>query len=111
MLMNELQKDGLVEEFARRVRASLHEKVAAVIWFGSRVRGQWSEDSDYDLLVQTHEPISGEDRHAVSDISVDLSGRYRQLLDVHYADDRRMTPGMSLMSPFRAAVLQEGVRV
>ena len=109
--MDAVRKDGLVEEFAGRVRMRLREKVAAIIWFGSRARGQWRDDSDYDLLVQTHSPITGEDRHAVSDISVDLSGRYRHLLDVHYADDGRMDSESSLMSPFRAAVLEEGVRV
>jgi len=89
----------------------LGNKVAAVIWFGSRARGQSRRDSDYDMLVQTHHPISSEDRHVVSDISVDLSGRYRELLDIHYADDRRMNSETSLISPFREAVLKEDVRL
>ncbi len=109
--MREVGEDGLVEEFARRVRAALRDKVAAVIWFGSRVRGQAQEGSDYDLLVQTHQPISATDRHAVTDISIDLTAQYRKLLDVHYADDRRMTPSEGVLSPFRLTVLQEGVRV
>ena len=109
--MKSVQPDPVVEEFGSRVRRVLGPKLTTIYWFGSRSRGQGRDNSDYDFLVATHAPVGVEDRHAVSDISVGLTGKYRKVLDVHYADEARLDPGRVLLSPFRAQILEEGVRI
>jgi len=106
-----IDKDPVVEEFGARVRRALGRKLVAIFWFGSRARGEGRDDSDYDFLVATHAPIDIADRHAVSDISVGLTGKHRKVLDVHYADEARLDGRRNLLSPFRVQVLAEGVRL
>jgi predicted nucleotidyltransferase len=103
--------DPIVEEFGARVRQVLGRNVVTIYWFGSRSRGEGREDSDYDFLIATREPIPAADRHLVSDISVGLTGKYRKVMDVHYADEKRLDRGRTLLTPFRARVLEEGVPV
>jgi len=40
-----------VEEYVRRLLAERGEEVAFVVLFGSRAKGNWLDDSDYDLLI------------------------------------------------------------
>ena len=109
--MKQETTDPVVKEFGDRVRETLGPRLVAIFWFGSRARGEGHDDSDYDFLVETHVPIDVADRHAVSDISVGLTGKHRKVLDVHYADEARLDGRRSLISPFRAQVLAEGVRL
>jgi len=103
--------DPVVAEFGTLVRKVLGSRLVAVYWFGSRARGEGRDDSDYDLLVATRTRIEVEERHKVSDISVGLTGKYRKVLDVHYADEGRLHGQGGVLSPFRAHVVAEGVRV
>jgi predicted nucleotidyltransferase len=101
--------DKVVSEFAQRVRKVLGAKVHAVYWFGSRARGMGALDSDYDLLVESAGPLSMEERASVADITVDISGRKRVLLDVHYDLCEKMHGIKRFITPFRDVVLREGI--
>jgi predicted nucleotidyltransferase len=109
--MKQETTDPVVREFRNRVRKTLGSRLVAIFWFGSRARGEGHDESDYDFLVATHAPIDAADRHAVSDISVGLAGKHRKVLDVHYADEARLEGRTNLLSPFRAHVLAEGIRL
>lgn len=52
----------VVAEFARRVRARFGGRLARVVLFGSRARGDVTEESDIDLLVLLRAPIAEETR-------------------------------------------------
>jgi predicted nucleotidyltransferase len=101
--------DSVVSEFAKRVRRGLGSKVHAVYWFGSRARGEGSSDSDYDLLLESASPLSIQERDFVTDISVDISGRNRVLLDVHYDLCEKMHGLKRFITPFRDVVMSEGI--
>ena len=101
--------DSVVSEFAKRVRRVLGSKVHAVYWFGSRARGEGVPDSDYDILLESAVPLSIQERDLVTDISVDISGRNRVLLDVHYDLCEKMHGLKRFITPFREAILSEGV--
>ena len=101
--------DSVVSEFAKRVRRGLGSKIHAVYWFGSRARGEGSSDSDYDLLLESAVPLSLHERDFVTDISVDISGRNRVLLDVHYDLCEKMHGLKRFITPFRDVVLSEGI--
>ena len=45
------QATRLAQEFADAVRARLGPRVTRIVLFGSVVRGEWSPDSDIDVLV------------------------------------------------------------
>lgn len=43
------------ERFVRALQATLHERLVAVVLFGSRARGDYRHESDWDLLVIAEE--------------------------------------------------------
>ena len=56
MDLKELQKDldrvrGLAEEFATIVRSRFDTRLRAIKLFGSAARGDWTRESDIDVLV------------------------------------------------------------
>ncbi len=61
-----------VREFKRRAESALPGRIAEVVLFGSRARGEAEADSDWDVAVfLTGEPDSA-DRRALSDAAYDL---------------------------------------
>lgn len=51
-LMNKkLKKDCNLEIFIRELRDYFKERLGKIIIFGSRARGDYSEESDYDCLI------------------------------------------------------------
>jgi predicted nucleotidyltransferase len=92
------------------VRQALGASLVAVYWFGSRARGQGSDESDYDFLIETAHHLSEEERDRVADVAVDLSADHGVLLDIHQRTSetlRRRRP----FSLFAHTVLLEGVQV
>ena len=64
-----------VEELVAAARAALGEDLGAVRLFGSRARGEGTEDSDLDLaLVVT--PAGRRRRHEVYDLAFDIGLRH-----------------------------------
>ena len=107
--MKQQPNDPVVEEFEKRVRRVLGSKLVAIYWFGSRARGEDHEESDYDFLVEGAAELSSGDRDLVADISVDMSGRHGVVMDVHYDTWARLHGERRFMTPFRDAVLSEGL--
>ncbi len=46
-----MKKDKVTKELARALREKLGEEVRGIILFGSRARGDFYPDSDYDVIV------------------------------------------------------------
>jgi predicted nucleotidyltransferase len=101
--------DTVVVEFAQRVRSVLGAKLHAIYLFGSRTRSDAPTDSDYDFLLESTARLSSSERNHVSDITVDISGRNRVLLDVHYDLCSKMHGAQRFLTPFRAEVLSKGM--
>ena len=51
MASSETRDTGVLERFADRLLADRGDGVEFVVLFGSRARGDWTRDSDYDVLV------------------------------------------------------------
>ena len=72
--------DPKVEDVARRfldeVRSLLKDKVVAVIAFGSRVWGHYTEDSDYDLML-IHRANQREAEVAAAEAALKVSAELR----------------------------------
>ena len=99
----------IANAFARGLRVALGANVAAVYWFGSRAVGRGSADSDYDILVETHEPVTDAERDAGADIAVDLTAEHGILFDVHYYSTAEFRSSPCARTPFIEEALQRGV--
>jgi Predicted nucleotidyltransferases len=60
--------DKVAKKYAELLHAALGSKLREVWLFGSRARGDFHANSDYDILV-----VAEGDRHELSDIAVDYS--------------------------------------
>ena len=96
---------ALVREFKRRAELALPGKIARVMLYGSRARGDARPDSDWDVAVFVNGPPTPHDREVLSDIGYDLmmeSGQYFQTIAI---DSGRSPEG----SYFLRNVLRDGL--
>ncbi|NJF24575.1 nucleotidyltransferase family protein [Thermococcus sp. Bubb.Bath] len=61
------------ELVGRRIREAFGDRVDEVIIFGSRVRGDYREDSDLDVLLILRDGIRPEDWGAIGKLSAELT--------------------------------------
>jgi uncharacterized protein len=67
-----LQDIALAQEYKRRVVDAFHERVAKVVLFGSRARGDSRPDSDWDIAVFLRDNPTLDDRYRLTDLGTDL---------------------------------------
>ncbi|MGE0578613.1 nucleotidyltransferase domain-containing protein [Reyranella sp.] len=66
------QDIALGREYKRRVVHAFHERVAKVVLFGSRARGDSRPDSDWDIAVFLTDDPTLDDRYRLTDLGTDL---------------------------------------
>ncbi|MDK9721915.1 MAG: nucleotidyltransferase domain-containing protein [Rhodospirillales bacterium] len=97
----------LVRTFKKRVQVALPGRVAGVVLFGSRARGEAVDESDWDVAVfLTGEPGAVE-RRVLSDVAYDLvveTGQYIQHIPL---PERQKSGDMLLLRNIR----RDGVAV
>lgn len=95
----------LVREFKRRAEQALPGRIARVMLYGSRARGDARPDSDWDVAVFIDGTPTPRDREILSDLGYDLmleSGQYFQTIAI---DSGRLPEG----SYFLRNVLRDGL--
>ncbi len=70
--MNMTSDLRLVAEFRKRAELALPGRVAKVVLFGSRARGEARPDSDWDVAVFLSGSFKAEDQWTLSDTAFDL---------------------------------------
>lgn len=65
------QEQKAIDEFKKRVLKTLGQQVVSFLMFGSRARGEGTDDSDLDILVLLKEWKRG-DHDRVIDMATDL---------------------------------------
>jgi predicted nucleotidyltransferase len=63
---------SLPQEYKRRVESAFGLRVAKMVLFGSRARGDMHEESDWDIAVFFTDEPSMEDRHRLVDLGADV---------------------------------------
>jgi len=66
--------------FARRARAELGERIVHIILYGSRARGDYTEDSDIDVLVVVRDMSKNEADEKIFPFAHEVLVEYEELL-------------------------------
>lgn len=100
--------DKISQEFANRVRRKLGKHVKQIILFGSRARGDFTEGSDYDILivVDKREKLFQE---MVLDESVEMMNKYYALMGSIVCDEKEWERKKRF--PIGLNILKEGVEL
>ena len=69
------QKKKVIESFVKELRKRLGNNIISIRLFGSKVKGDFKEDSDIDMFILVKE--KREARNEISDIAADYFWRHR----------------------------------
>lgn len=101
--------DQIVRELRALLRAHYGERLRNVVLFGSRARNEFSEASDYDILVVLRGHIDpARERMDTRDIVYDLCWKYDAVIMCHFASESRYAEEQS---PLMMNIRREGVLV
>lgn len=104
----QLEFKKMIKEFKEELKEVLGEKFMDLILFGSYARGDFSTDSDIDLLLIVKERLSSEEKERVSSICATFSLKYDIVIscfDYPYDVFNRYN------TPFLLNVKDEGVKI
>jgi hypothetical protein len=62
----------VVERYRDLAVARFGDEIDRIVLYGSRARGDWHRDSDWDLAVFLRHPVTGVDQRLVSEIGHDV---------------------------------------
>lgn len=102
-------KDPVLQSFLKGIRPYRRE-LRAVYLFGSRARGDYLPDSDYDLLVVAKEKdFTLKDK--LYDVLTDVSLEYTRDLSMKFFSEAEFERLRAIPSHFIQTVLKEGVKL
>jgi len=100
--------ESLVREFSTSLKDALGGNVRKIILYGSRARGDYSADSDYDFIVVVASHSKGV-RDLVIDIEVDILDKYGEVISSLLYDEDEWS--RECRYPLGINVQREGVLV
>ena len=92
---------SLPREYKRRVEGAFGARVAKMVLFGSRARGDVHEESDWDIAVFLTDEPSMEDRHRLVDLGTDVLFDTGQVIQPVTLPVRRQAEESYLMRAIR----------
>jgi len=100
--------DELINLFADTLRKLLGSRLKQIILFGSRARGDFSPDSDYDLLIVVDE-VTPDIKEMINEVSSDFLYEYdRVFATIPVAENMFKT---SIYNPLYMNVQREGINL
>lgn len=100
--------DPVVEELAQRLRDELGSRIRRIILYGSRSRGDFHPDSDYDVIVLVDKETE-ELRKRIRDLKLEIGFKHNALIfllvhEASYFEEKRY-------EPLFINIRREGIRV
>jgi predicted nucleotidyltransferase len=105
------QEKAALSEFVARLREKYADEVMLVVLFGSKVRGDFDEESDLDVLVV----VEGDDRwpywREITDLTSDLLLDYEVNMSALIFDEEHYRWLMEHRTPIYNNTTREGVSI
>ena len=106
--MKEKQNNKILTLFLREMQERLGAQLKQIILFGSRARGDFRPDSDYDCLAIVDEPVSNA-KDAIDQIAGDLLFEYNAVLSVFPVSEEAYR--RQIYNPLFINARQEGIKL
>ena len=95
-------------KFKGELKNNLKEKFIDLILFGSHARGDYSKDSDIDVLLLTSKNLTKEEKGTISEMRTDMFLKYGIVISYFNYPIKIYE---KFRSPFLLNVKKEGVRI
>ncbi len=94
-----------------RIRGGVKRYLPAadVLLYGSTARGDRYEDSDYDILVLTDEPVLREDKESVREAMLDIELECGSVITTLFADKTEWNAAARGTMPFYREVSRDAI--
>ncbi len=102
------QEEKVVREFVKEIKKSLDDNIVFLELFGSKVRGDFSSDSDIDILLVVKKK-NPEVRDMIFDILFDIDPYYKFKVSPVIYSEFEYQRNKELQSTFVETISKEGV--
>jgi predicted nucleotidyltransferase len=105
-MVTAIAEDEIISRFSAMVRARLGQNLKRIILFGSRARGEATEESDYDCLVVVDE-VDANVKECLDDIAGELLYEHSAVVSAFPISERASETRR--YSPFLRNIRKEGI--
>jgi predicted nucleotidyltransferase len=99
----------ILSDLKNHLITNYSKSIKDVILFGSQVRGDSNEYSDYDVLIILVDEYTGKDENQILDLCYDIDLKYNILIDVHVISQKELKSYRGKQPVFVNA-LKSGIR-
>ena len=99
----------LATEIKQHLNDSLNNIVSDVVIFGSRIKGQATKNSDYDVLIVLNTNYDRKVQRAINDLCYDLDLKYNIFLDTQVISEFELNNSIRGKHPVFRNALKEGL--
>jgi uncharacterized protein len=99
----------LAKEIKQYLNDSLDNIVSDVVIFGSRVKGQATKNSDYDVLIVININYNRKVQKSINDLCYDLDLKYNIFLDTQIISEFELKNSIRGKHPVFKNALKEGL--
>ncbi|SHJ88699.1 Nucleotidyltransferase domain-containing protein [Tangfeifania diversioriginum] len=99
----------LAKEIKQHLNKSLNNIVSDVVIFGSRVKGQATKNSDYDVLIVLNINYDRKIQKAINDLCYDFDLKYNIFLDTQVISEFELKNSIRGKHPVFKNALKEGL--
>jgi predicted nucleotidyltransferase len=96
-----------LDELRRRLFGNFN--IETLILYGSVARGEADDESDFDLLVVTTQPLTRFARHEITDVVFEVNLQYGTNFSTLVVDRHSWEKGVLSVLPLRDEILKDGV--
>ena len=99
----------LAKEIKQHLNKSLNNIVSDVVIFGSRIKGNATENSDYDVLIVLNTNYDRKIQKSINDLCYDLDLKYNIFLDTQIISEFELNNSIRGKHPVFRNALKEGL--
>ncbi len=99
----------LAQEIKKYLNTHLSNRVTDVVIFGSQIKGNAKNDSDYDVLIILKDDYDRKTKRAINDLCYDFDLKYDIFLDTRVISEDELKNGLRGKHPIFKIAIKKGL--